>query len=218
MADTKKKYESFITPAGLSKFVAVQRPFQFKEGGPLYVCDVVISKKEAAAFTEKFTKLAEGQRAEAMANPKIGKAAKNWKVQLPISAELDEEGEETGNFILKAKQKPEIKLKDGTTRKLSVVVVDSKKKPVTKSVGSGSKVRMNVTIAPYYHAGSKAVGVTLRLDAVQVIDLKEYVGRDASAGFAEEEGGYEDDGEGTETSKSGESEGGDKPTEGGAAF
>jgi hypothetical protein len=55
------------------------------------------------------------------------------------------------------------------------------------AVGNGSDVKVAFEPMPYMVAGTKKVGVSLRLKAVQVIDLVEY-GSPATSVFDEEDG------------------------------
>ncbi len=55
-------------------------------------------------------------------------------------------------------------------------VVDMAKQPFTKEIGNGSVCNVIVTPFDYEFAGKK--GVTVLLDAVQVVEWKEYVGEE----------------------------------------
>ncbi len=105
-----------------------------------------------------------------------------------------ETGEETGNVIFHAKLKAVVTRKDKTTFEQAPVVVDAKVKALSPkvNVGNGSTVKVNVELIPYMMQSTKSVGVSLRLKAVQVIDLVEF-GNDSASVFDEEDG-YEDEG------------------------
>jgi hypothetical protein len=68
---------------------------------------------------------------------------------------------------------------------------DAKGKPLSKDIkiGGGSKMKVSYEILPYYTAIAGA-GISLRLKAVQVIDLVEYSsgGSGESYGFGKEDG------------------------------
>ncbi len=105
-----------------------------------------------------------------------------------------EESEDGKHLVFKFKQNKVIKRKDGTTSEVKIPLFDAKGKPITKAIklGNGSVCRISFTVAPYYNATNKGVGLSLRLVAVQVIELVEYsAGNAESYGFDEEEEGYE---------------------------
>ena len=98
--------------------------------------------------------------------------------------------DKNGDIVFKFKTKHEITTKAGDVIKRTVPVFDAKGKPIDVSLGNGSVVRIAFQVVPY-HKSSTNNGVTLYLDAIQVIELVEYNGssQDASGfGFEEEEG------------------------------
>ena len=102
-----------------------------------------------------------------------------------------DESEDGKHLVFKFKQNKIIKRKDGTTSEVKIPLFDAKGKPITESIklGNGSVCRVSFTVAPYFNATNKGVGLSLRLVAVQVIDLVEYsAGNAESYGFDEEEG------------------------------
>jgi hypothetical protein len=141
-----------------------------------------------AEITEKLTK----------ANKK-GLIAKTLDAITTISlikSEEDEEtGEETGRKIIKAAMKHSgISQKTGKPWKRYPDYFNAKglqlKNP--PAIGSGSELKMNIELVPYYAANDKTVGCTFRLNGVQIIKLVSFGARDASAyGFGAEEDGDE---------------------------
>ena len=102
---------------------------------------------------------------------------------------MDESGSETGNVVFKTKLKALIRGKNGTNYTQKVNVVDSKRTPMSgkQLVGNGSVIKVAVEPNTYYMPSSKQVGVSLRLKALQVIDLIEH-GVSADSLFDEEDG------------------------------
>lgn len=138
-----------------------------------------------AEITEKLTK----------ANKKglIEKTVSALTVKSLIKSEEDEEtGEETGRKIIKAAMKHSgISQKTGKPWKRYPDYFNAKglqlKNP--PAIGSGSELKMNIELVPYYAANDKTVGCTFRLNGVQIIKLVSFGARDASAyGFGAEEG------------------------------
>ena len=104
-----------------------------------------------------------------------------------IREQEDQDGNLTGNIYLKAKQYT--KTYDGKPQK--VTIVDSTGKVLhnfTSLVGNGSKVRAKLFPKAYYMASTNTVGISLRINAVQIIDLVEYSSNGGSD-FSAVEGG-----------------------------
>lgn len=101
-------------------------------------------------------------------------------------------GDETGRIIINAKMRASgVSKKTGKTWNRRPDIFDAKgnklKNPPT--IGGGTVGKLNVELAPYYIAKDKEVGVSLRLEGVQIISLVQFGSRDAADhGFGEEEG------------------------------
>lgn len=98
--------------------------------------------------------------------------------------------DKNGEIIFKAKTNATIKTKTGAVLERSVPVYDAKLKPMEAVlVGHGSIVKASLSLNPYF-TSSTNYGISLYLDGLQVLDLKE-PGSGASAsslGFNQEEG------------------------------
>jgi len=151
-----------------------------------YSIQVIMPEEEAAKIEEKLQELLDVYVEELVnEKPQIKKTLKTADL---LPKEYDENGDETGNVIFKCKRKAKItSKKSGKVYEQHVTVVDAKKKPTTVDIGNGSTVKVAVDPNPYYVASTKTAGISLRLQAVQVIDLVEYKGK-ASDVFDEEEG------------------------------
>ena len=144
--------------------------------------------KELCADLEEMVE--EKRKAEAEANPN---AYKKLPDGLPLSAQPykeveDDNGNETGEIQMKFKMKAKIQLKDGSVYEPKPVVVDSKAQPIKDPdfrIGNGSICRIQFDASPYCMPSTKTAGVSLRLNAVQVLSLVEYGG---NSDFEEEEG------------------------------
>lgn len=144
--------------------------------------------KELCADLEEMVE--EKRKTEAEANPN---AYKKLPDGLPLSAQPykeveDDNGNETGEIQMKFKMKAKIQLKDGSVYEPKPVVVDSKAQPIKDPdfrIGNGSICRIQFDASPYCMPSTKTAGVSLRLNAVQVLSLVEYGG---NSDFEEEEG------------------------------
>ena len=107
---------------------------------------------------------------------------------IPYKEVEDDNGNETGEIQMKFKMKAKIQLKDGSVYEPKPVVVDSKAQPIKDPdfrIGNGSICRIQFDASPYCMPSTKTAGVSLRLNAVQVLSLVEYGG---NSDFEEEEG------------------------------
>lgn len=95
---------------------------------------------------------------------------------------------DNGDIIFKFKTKHEYKKGDEIIKR-TVPVFDAAGKHIDVNIGNGSIVKIAFSVIPYWKS-AKQNGITLFLDAVQVLDLKEYSGGgNADAfGFGQEEG------------------------------
>lgn len=201
---THKKNERVTTPAGKALYPRLTKPdTKFNADGEFKV-DLLLPQDDAAPLIEKIDAMiaeAHKKAIEEAKTPAAKKKIKAYNVQTPYEEHVDEDGNETGEIKFKFKQKAKITGKDGDPIKMRVAIFDAKLKPIKGDLmaGSGSVMKVSFEMVPYCIAGQKAVGVTLRLKAVQILELVEYGGGDdASAfGFGEEDG-FEDSGDGSE--------------------
>lgn len=194
----KKKAEVFISPTGRAIWPNVNAPDKkFKKEYGEYRTRIRLDENEAqplvdkieAALTEEIAR-AKQEWAE---NPKGGKAGKSFASSPSKGKVADKpyqvgEGDEAGTVTFNFKTPAGGKRPDGTEWTRQLAVFDAKKAPLPKTarVGSGSTIKVAYSLNPFTTAiGS---GVSLRLEAVQVLELKEFERDAASFGFESEEG------------------------------
>jgi hypothetical protein len=126
-----------------------------------------------------------------------GKARKEideeFKLYVPYEIEEDDEGEPTGNIIFQFRQNESIKLRDGTTKKLTIGIYDANGDEMDKLVKAGSRGRVMHSIRAIPMPSLTQVGVRLDFSMVQVTQLGEGSGGGGSK-FGKVAGGYVDDG------------------------
>lgn len=204
MADKKAKLPIYQTPVGTAKYPNIvkprakyQREDDFKKGvigSGEYSLKLILSGAEAAGLAEKIDAAAAAALEQARADAKNPKEAKEYKLATPsYKAEVDDDGEETGNTTFNFKLPSTIKSKSGDAIKLRPALFDAKGKPLTNpnlNVGGGSKVKLAFEMRPFAIKGPVGAGVSLQMKAVQIIELVEWNGeKDAKGyGFGEEEG------------------------------
>ena len=186
----KNKAERFVSPKGTASYPYLTKPdTKFNPDGE-YKVSLIVAGDDASKAIDFLTE----QHEAAVAKAKKENAGKRVKEgDLPFIE--NDDGTVTFKFKLKAKVTP----KKGDPFEQKPALFDAKGKPLVGDlkVGSGSVIKVSYEVVPYYTAIAGA-GISLRLKAVQIIELKEYSGggNAESYGFGEEEG-FEADEDGT---------------------
>ena len=143
---------------------------------------------DSVAMSEQLDNIVQAKFKEAVKeDPRLKNTLTTQEVCQPVYDR--DTGDDTGNVEFKFKLKAKVQKRDGSYYEQQPAVLDSKKVPMSKDtlIGNGSKVKVAFEPIPYVMASTKKVGVSLRLKAVQVIDLVEY-GNSAASVFDEEDG------------------------------
>lgn len=161
-----------LTPKGIAHYPYISKPDEGREySDGKYKVNLSIPSEEAQPIIEQINAvLLAGIKAEKDKSPN----KKIKQAPLPYSNEVDEDGNETGNVIVKFKSK------------YKPSVVDAKNNlMVDHNIYGGSVIKVGGVLTFYNSA--IGCGVTIRLGAVQLI---EYVEGSAGGnfGFGEEEG------------------------------
>lgn len=223
----RPQYLKVLTPTGTAIFPKLNTPdTKFKANGEFNV-KLRLSTEEAQPIIDKYeaelAKTFEGIKAELMKGDGKSKAkAKALKLAAdkPYKAEFDDEtGDETGNVVFNFKMPHRIVREGKADLLLYPDIFDSKGKQLKSppEIWGGSKLKVSAELRPFDMP--IGVGLSLRLQAVQIIELSTRGSRDASGyGFGAEEGGFE--AEDAPTFPAGDdSEGsGDAPTAGNPDF
>lgn len=190
--ETKIKSEIMTTPIGIAEYPKLGEPDKkfVKEG--VYTVRLKIDREEAAEMMELFNRLAEEHSEEVKAATKSVRDRKKIKLADPCyTPEYDEEGNETGYVCFNFKMQASGVTKEGRKWERRCPVYDAKLTPVDPKkikIGSGSLMKVAYTVFPFY-TQLVGAGISLRLEAVQIIELHEWGERDATSfGFGAEEG------------------------------
>lgn len=184
------------SPKGAFKFPKLTQPdTKFKAEGEYSVKLVVASDAPGVAeLMAKCDKAAAESLKEAKANAKNAAEAKKWETKyLPYAQVEDEEtGEPTGDVEFKFTMKASgVSKKTGKPWTRKPALFDAKGNPITgePAIGGGTIGKISFQIIPYAPTTTVGASAKLALEAVQIIELREFGQKSASAyGFGEEEG------------------------------
>lgn len=194
----KRKLETFTTPAGIAKFPRLNKPETEVNGKaletPRFKTTIVFDESDPGVEAFKAKLEAEHDKAIAIAekarkaDPK--RAKKPLAINETIKPVLDADGNEVeGKFEIVVKT--QAVTRDGTPKVIRMFSASGK--PVKANVGGGSTIKANISLDGY--DSNLGAGLSLYLNAIQIIDLTEFGGGDASSyGFGKEEG-YEASGD-----------------------
>lgn len=193
----KQKRERIVTPGGIAIWPRLNAPdTKFDADGVFSVKLKWAGDDDAAnSMIAKLCALRDEAFKQYLSeNPKFKKVAKVVDFAHP---ELDDEGEETGFTVMNFKMKAKITAKKtGKVYNMKPTIVNAKKVVLKNppNIGGGSRLKVSFEVAPYFNAKDKEFGLSLRLVAVQIIELVEFGGGGAAANDFEEEDGWDGDG------------------------
>ena len=183
MPANKKK--QIVTPRAVAVYPWLNSPdTKFNVEGE-YKVTLKIGSDEAAPLIEEIDEtINEYQKEQAEKDPKVGRYSTNP----PYEEEVDDQGNLTGNYLFKFKQKAKINTKDGRSIDMKVALYDAQRTPTDAMIGGGSEIKVAATLWPYILPTTKSVGVSLRPSAVQILSLVTVGGNKMASLFDEEEG------------------------------
>ena len=179
---TIKIMKQLTTPIGTAMYPKLVTPdTKFDENG-VYSCKLILTKDEFETL-------------EATINPWFEKeyerlVKESGKKKLDRSPKLPLKLNDDNEYEVFAKQVAQ-KTVGGKLIHFQVALFDSAGKKINNppNIGSGSKLRLGIEPSAWF-SPMMGVGYTLRLKAVQVIELKEYEGGSGGFSFDAQEGGF----------------------------
>ena len=181
--------KNIVSPAGIAEYPWLNKPnTKFNEDGD-YQTNLILDPSNEAhqAFVDMLEEEYQGALLDIQKERKLKKIKEGTK---PFS--LVEEGKNEGMYRIRFRQKAIVRPRNGDPFEQKVRIFDAAKKLTDAKVGSGSKIKVAFEIVPYFNAAAGS-GISLRLKAVQVLELVEY--GDGDYGFEVEEGYTSDNGE-----------------------
>ena len=177
----KQKAIKFVTPAGelLYPYLDKAEEYKGKSTGKLSA-QLRLSEENTKAFIAKM----QGELRKAAEAPEF--RGMKWSK----TPKLGDRKDKNGDILFKYKTNEIIKTKDGDVKR-KVPIFDAKGKPLTGAkLGHGSTVKIAGSAFPYYESEDDN-GFRVYLDAIQVLELKEYGAGNASGFGFDKEDGYE---------------------------
>lgn len=191
-----KKLPQHTTSKGVAKFCYLNKPNDKYKAEGEYSVQFTQTPEEAKPLVA----LIDAAMAESLKDAKaeFPKKKQIKQADAPYKKDTDQDGNETGLLSFKFKAVASgIRKEDKTPWTFRPMLFDAKggKIPATVQIWGGSVVRVSFEISPFY-TEKVGAGVSLRMKAVKVLELRTGKGRDANAyGFGEAEEGYEAAGE-----------------------
>lgn len=187
------KKEYLTSPKGKAEYAWLTKADTKFDPDGKYKVNLIISAKAAKPLIERCETMAKEALAEAKKAEKNPVKAKKLKLSSDKPYTENEDGTVTFKFSMKAKGKVQ---KTGEEFTQKPKLFDAKLKTITGPLplGNGSVIRVSYDPFTYKHP-KEGVGVSLRLYAVQVLELVPYEsGGDGTAfGFEADEDGYSAD-------------------------
>lgn len=199
MLRKRNEYPKVTTPRGVVAWASIDEPdYEYKEGGEFHIRvrfdpdDL----KEIEGIGQELLDEAFDAMSSELKREKKGALLKKLHKRDVIQMETDREtGEETGYAIIRAGKTFRVTPKNGKnagkTFEFVPDVFDARGKQIKKRprVGSGSEVKISITLMEYFVAKDGEMGIKFELNAVQILKLIQGGSRDAASyGFAAEDG------------------------------
>lgn len=190
---SKSKTNRIVTPKGIALWPKLNEPdYKFKAEGE-YSVKVRFTAEASVELRKQLDALmAEARKQfETDSDPAKAKKYAKYTSDMPYKPHEDEEGNETGDFVVTFRQKAKITPKNPAKKPFDVKVplFDAKGKPMSEPIWGGSTIKVSFETFPYAMPSTSKIGLSLRLCGVQVIDLVTGNGGDGSSmGFSEEDG------------------------------
>lgn len=197
MSNTKQRKPRFVTPAGIAIYPHLIEPdtkfntdgtYQTELGLPLDA-EVFDAKGRSLGTFQDFLDVENHKAYEEACERFAGKKDKKGKPVVVVEADAPYRIDDD-KLIPKFKLNAVVRPKEGKPFTQKPVIFDAKGKPTElESLWGGSVIKVSFEVNPYCVEGTKQAGVSLRLKAVQVLELRRGGGANAeNYGFGEEEG------------------------------
>lgn len=196
MADKKAtKQKPSVTPRGRAIWPHTHAPDKkFKKEYGEYRVRIAIPEADAQPLVDKIEAGIKAQYAEAKNEFTADPKNKSKKFENSKPAKIADkpytvgEAEDEGLVIFNFKSPAGGKRSDGTEWSRTIPVYDAQRNPLPAGtrIGGGSTIKVSYTLNPFSTA--IGTGMSLRLEGVQVLEMKEFSRTAESFGFEDEDG------------------------------
>lgn len=205
---SEKRYKS-ITPRGQAVFPKLNEPDTKYDAAGVYQVKLAYDPNDPVV--QKFITKLEAAQAQLFEEFKAEKPIhKKFKLSPVYTEELDKEGDETGRILFNFKMKASgVSKKTGKKWERKPPIFDASGKPMPNppEIWGGSELKVSFEAVPGPVQSSKLFFLSLRMNAVQVLELVSAGGASAeSYGFGEEDGYNASEEEAQARAKMGEAE------------
>ena len=177
----KREFTTGVTPKGSLLFPHIYEPETYEGKDVGFTVNIKFDQKE----TDALIAVIDEELEKAKHSIKL-KPGQKWSAEPFLGYKEDKDGD----IVFKFKANSHYQTKSGEIHKVTIPVFDAHGTPIKDplNIGNGTIAKVAYTLVPYWI--SKVVnGIKVPLDAVQIIDLKEYGQKDAHEfGFDSEEG------------------------------
>ena len=182
MAQQKIK---IVTPKATCVYPWLNKPdTKFNADGE-YKVTLKVEAEDAAPLIKQLDEILKTYKeASIKRDPKLSR----FNVTTPYEEEIDDQGNLTGYYLFKFKQKAKIQTHDWRSIDMKVAIVDASRTPTDAQIGGGSEVKIAATVIPYAMSTNKAFGLALRPQAVQIINLVSPMNGNVVSMFDDEDG------------------------------
>lgn len=181
----KARHEAYTSPVGEAVFPWITKADTQFDASGVYKVDLSVPFEEAQGFIAKLQKIRDDfiqtlpLAKQSALTPRPVYVEELTRPEYPEDATDEEKqaikdnhvGEPTGNVLFKMKLKAHVETDDGGFDQKPVVVAADTGERIEEPVFAGSVIRCRGQVVPYTNNAAGTVGVTLRLKAVQVLEL-----------------------------------------------
>jgi len=165
----RKKNLRITTPAGTAVWPRLNEPDKKFNKDGTYSVNLRLPKTDAEGLIDDMNAVLKTHIENiSKENPK----KKIEPAALPIKDVVDGDNNPTGEVDIKFKLNA-VGLNGADRWEQRPALFDSTGKPLTETIGSGSTIKVGAEIVPYY-TNMAGAGITLRMRAVQVLELTEF--------------------------------------------
>jgi len=180
-----EKRQQMNTPIGVAVYPRLNEPdYKFQPAGEFSV-NVRLTEKDARPLITALDEMLDKWHTE---ESKTRRKPNLKKAPLPVKPAVDDDGNETDDWDFKFKMKHNVTTQSGKSWTQRPKLYDSELQGYNGGIiGGGSRIAVNFVPATYY-TPALGCGITLRLNAVQVVELVEWENKSADLGFQKVEG------------------------------